>query len=135
MKWLQKIVAQCRRNQRRGRQPQGVSQKVVSRRIRIFKAQLRRKAQEEILRSGPPKAPWQRFPEIPNSVSIGWRMGEGEGYLDFTFYPWWQSLTESQRLEYLDATEAPDDWRERLTGWEEKRRLRTEAAQSTRDAT
>jgi hypothetical protein len=87
---------------------------------------MRRKAQEEIRRNGPPEAPWRKFPQIPNSVSLGWRMGTGEAYLDFTFYPWWRSLTETQRLEYLESTRAPADWRERLTDWDQKARARAQ---------
>jgi hypothetical protein len=83
-----------------------------------------RQAQEEIRRNGPPEAPWRKFPKIPNCVSLGWRMGEGEGYLAFWFFPWWATLTEGQRIEYLDATRAPVDWRERLTGWDEQRAAR-----------
>jgi hypothetical protein len=81
---------------------------------RMYRARMLRRAQEEIASKGPPEAPWQKFPEIPNSVSIGWRMGTSEAYLSFTFYPWWWSLSDAQKLAYLDETNAPADWRERL---------------------
>ncbi|HET9954326.1 MAG TPA: hypothetical protein VFQ61_07475 [Polyangiaceae bacterium] len=67
--------------------------------------------QQEKGHTEPPQAPWLKFPHIPGSVSMGWRMGAGENYLFYTFYPWWDSLPDARREEYLDATCAPADWR------------------------
>lgn len=68
MKWLRRLVAQCRRKRRRARQPTPTREELARRRIGILKGQLLRAAQEEIRRSGPPEAPWQRFPKIPNRL-------------------------------------------------------------------
>lgn len=111
----------CRWNRRRARLAPVARERLYQRRIRIWRVLKLQRAQEEIRRSGPPQAPWQRFPEIPNSVSIGWRMGTGESYLDLTFFPWWHSLSRDEQLQYLDATAAPRDWRELLMRHRAKR--------------
>ncbi len=120
MNWLERVWRQCRRNRRRAKRGAAAREKLSYRWHRIWRSRMLRAAREEIRKNGPPEAPWQRFPKIPNSSSIGWRMGEGEGYLQFTFYPWWRSITPEQRAEYLEATNPPRDWREILSRWDTK---------------
>jgi hypothetical protein len=80
----------------------------------MIHSRLEREAQDEIARTGPPQAPWEKFPKIPGSVSIGWQMGSGEAYLRHAFYPWWRSLTADEKRRYLDTRDCPPDWRELL---------------------
>ncbi|MCA9600232.1 MAG: hypothetical protein KC776_43310 [Myxococcales bacterium] len=55
-----------------------------------------------------------KFPDVPSSTSLAWRMGYGEAYLRFTFFPWWRRLGSAQKLCYLDTWSAPRDWRRLL---------------------
>jgi hypothetical protein len=41
-------------------------------------------------------------------------MGQGETYLHIVFGPWWRTLSHEERERYLEANDAPDDWRLRL---------------------
>ncbi len=54
---------------------------------------------------------WLAFPDIPR-YSIGWRMGEGEGYA-WDFHQWWQTLSSAAQQEYQKRYPEPAGWR----GW------------------
>jgi hypothetical protein len=42
-------------------------------------------------RPGEPQPPWLAFPAM-GVPHIGWRMGDGESYIDSVFWPFWQHL-------------------------------------------
>src|SRR4051812_18563652 len=52
--------------------------------------------------------PWIKYPAIPRA-SIGWRMGEGEGYWD-DFRLWWNEQEESTRQRVRTAYTEPSGW-------------------------
>ncbi len=57
-----------------------------------------------------PPAPWQAFPGVDASG-----LGSREGSLDYWWrhywWPYWQSLTQVQRNEWLHDAAHPEDWR------------------------
>jgi N-glycosidase YbiA len=53
--------------------------------------------------------PWLKFPDVPPG-SIGWRMGNGEGYL-CEFNPWYRGLTVEGRRKYKEIYPPPKEWR------------------------
>ena len=65
---------------------------------------------------GAPEAPWVRFPEI-QAMSIGWRMGGGESWLDL-WRAYMRRLGSGEaRFAYLvDQPTAPRDWQSGLVG-------------------
>jgi hypothetical protein len=52
--------------------------------------------------------PWIKFPAIPRA-SIGWRMGEGEGYWD-DFREWWAEQPAVVREQMQSAYPTPTGW-------------------------
>ena len=48
----------------------------------------------------------------------GWSQGIGESWLDTTWRPFWRSLSEEERVEYLDRWEADEFAREAFLGEE-----------------
>lgn len=53
--------------------------------------------------------PWKRFPNLP-AGDIGWRMGEGEHYLN-KWWEWAKALNVSSRQNYLVRNSPiPKDW-------------------------
>lgn len=57
------------------------------------------------------KPPWLEFPRLP-AGDIGWRMGDGEGYLN-EFVAWIVALEDGERKLYLDGLRPiPSDWHE-----------------------
>jgi len=52
--------------------------------------------------------PWEQHPEIPLG-SIGWRMGEGELYLE-TFWSYYNSLSTDQQSKYRKNNRPPKPW-------------------------
>jgi len=88
--------------------------RITARFVGLCRAREVARAQAWILAEGPPKAPWDRFPNIASSVSSGWRQGEGEAYLVVVFWPWWEGLTVDLRRAWLESQRVPDDWRELL---------------------
>jgi hypothetical protein len=116
---------------------------VSARLVRLVRARLQRAAQLHIAQHGPPEPPWRKFPNLPGASSGDWRQGMSGAYLDFTFDPWWRTLSDNEKVAYLDAHAAPADgrWllqRKRCTtpflpaspcrGW---RRARAQAAAGT----
>lgn len=54
--------------------------------------------------------PWQAFPEY-GPASSGWRQGNGEYWMGQVWRPFWTSLPETGRAQYLNRWSAPADWR------------------------
>ncbi|HXC56022.1 MAG TPA: hypothetical protein VNU97_12065 [Rhizomicrobium sp.] len=54
------------------------------------------------------RPPWIEFPKIP-AGSIGWRMGDGEGYYN-CFYKWFSALDTAAQAQYQAANPAPRGW-------------------------
>ena len=52
--------------------------------------------------------PWVKYPAIPRA-SIGWRMGEGEGYWD-DFRAWWESQPATIHTAVRAAYPEPPGW-------------------------
>ena len=52
--------------------------------------------------------PWVKYPAIPRA-SIGWRMGEGEGYWD-DFRDWWKKQSEVVREHVKAVYPEPPTW-------------------------
>jgi hypothetical protein len=60
--------------------------------------------------------PWIKYPQIPR-VSIGWRMGAGEGYM-CEWGPWYGGLSEDGKRKYQAMFPAPagewaDYWKDK----------------------
>jgi ribA/ribD-fused uncharacterized protein len=60
--------------------------------------------------------PWIKYPQIPR-VSIGWRMGAGEGYM-CEWGPWYGGLSEAGKRKYQAMFPAPagewaDYWKDK----------------------
>jgi hypothetical protein len=71
-------------------------------------------AQEKaLLEGGEIEPPWVAFPN-EDPWWIGWRQGNGEGWIKLIWYPYWKLLEIDQRRSYLDRWNAPDMWREYL---------------------
>lgn len=62
----------------------------------------------------PPHPPWKEFPEPP--ISMRWRMGPGEDYMD-QWSSFWRGLTENEKREYFASNKPPSEW----TEWAERR--------------
>jgi hypothetical protein len=58
--------------------------------------------------------PWVAFPEY-DSLTMAWREGEGQHWLDKVWRPFWDRLTAAERDDYLNRWNAPAEWRERLS--------------------
>ncbi len=52
--------------------------------------------------------PWVKYPSIPRA-SIGWRMGEGEGYWD-DFRAWWERQPTVVQAQVRVAYPEPAGW-------------------------
>jgi hypothetical protein len=61
------------------------------------------------------RPPWLKYPKIPVG-SIGWRMGDGGGYLD-DFRLWWKQQTEEARRIVRTTYPPPDAWRPFCADW------------------
>lgn len=60
--------------------------------------------------------PWQAFPKY-DSLSGGWRQGNGEYWLLNIWLPYWKQLSEQEKQNYLNKWDAPEDWKEK---WQTK---------------
>lgn len=57
--------------------------------------------------------PWIAF---PNSLPFSWRQGYREEWKNSVWIPFWQRLSEAERVHYLNRYEPPsEEWRETLT--------------------
>jgi len=54
------------------------------------------------------KPPWEVFPDMPFG-SLGWRMGDGEGYLD-DFLQWMYEQPEQELKQYFLINVPPAEW-------------------------
>jgi hypothetical protein len=61
---------------------------------------------------------WAAFPTY-NSVTMGWRQGEGEDY-KYRWHAWYRSLTDAERAAYRDRCPAPIDAGRAWAGWYEE---------------
>ena len=61
---------------------------------------------------GEPLPPWIQYPEVLIG-SIGWRMGPGEDFLHEVFFPFWQSLNQSQQTAYFQKFDLGSKWEDR----------------------
>ena len=52
--------------------------------------------------------PWVALPHIPR-LSIGWRMGGGDGY-KFAFWRMFQALSSEEQAAYERANPEPEEW-------------------------
>jgi hypothetical protein len=52
--------------------------------------------------------PWIKYPDILRA-SIGWRMGEGEGYWD-DFRAWWEQQPVEVQAQVKTAYPEPSGW-------------------------
>ena len=57
--------------------------------------------------------PWVVYPESEPWWG-GWRQGNSEGWLVLAWLPFWDKLSDEDRLQYLEKWNAPDEWREYL---------------------
>jgi hypothetical protein len=60
-----------------------------------------------------PPPPWRRYPGEDPWWS-GWRQGEAEAWLLEIWLPFWRSLAEGARTEYLEKWAPPPEWKEYL---------------------
>ena len=60
---------------------------------------------------------WLMYPHI-HPLSIGWRMGSGEGY-KFDFFDWLKTLSESERKQYQEMFPPPRIWGWNRYYWDE----------------
>jgi hypothetical protein len=51
------------------------------------------------------KTPWQAFPEYKRQ-SLGWRMGDADGYLH-TWRVWFQSLSKEDQASFIQTIQHP----------------------------
>ena len=51
---------------------------------------------------------WMKFPSYPNGC-IGWRMGDGEGYVD-EIYAWFKTLSDEDKVTYGNMFHKPQHW-------------------------
>jgi hypothetical protein len=59
--------------------------------------------------------PWVVFPRLdPDELSQHLKQGVAEPWLDQKWRPFWSSLSEIQRLEYLDHWKASTKWRDAI---------------------
>jgi hypothetical protein len=54
------------------------------------------------------KTPWQAFPEYKRQ-SLGWRMGDADGYLH-TWRRWFQNLSKEDQIRFIQNNPTPDEW-------------------------
>jgi hypothetical protein len=59
--------------------------------------------------------PWLKYPGLPIG-SIGWRMGDGEGYLD-DFREWWKVQSEVIRANVRAKYPAIQGWERFYDEW------------------
>jgi hypothetical protein len=67
------------------------------------------------------RPPWLEFPNDP-PFALPVNQGDGEGYWFYEWTPFWNSLSADDKLIYLRAHHAPEEWFEWLKpgGEEEK---------------
>ena len=53
--------------------------------------------------------PWIQYPDMPR-MSIGWRMGYGEDFLD-NWLPWYNGLSERSKRKYRAKFPEPEEWK------------------------
>jgi hypothetical protein len=59
--------------------------------------------------------PWVVFPQLnPDELSRHLKQGAAEPWFDQEWRPFWSSLSEAQRAEYLSYWRAPSKWREAI---------------------
>ena len=63
---------------------------------------------ESITYPDPMQPPWEVMPGVP-LISIGWRMGGGEDYMD-AFRAWFGNLSDSDRAKYMSDNPEPGGW-------------------------
>ena len=59
--------------------------------------------------SGVMVPPWLKYPNLPKE-SMGWRMGQGEAYLD-NFRKWYFSNAREKRVEIMNKYPEPKEWK------------------------
>ena len=59
--------------------------------------------------SGALPPPWVEYPELPY-LSIHWRMGEGEAYLD-RWCEFFERLSDAEAEAYMRQYPEPKDWK------------------------
>ena len=52
--------------------------------------------------------PWIKHPNLPKE-SMGWRMGQGEGYLN-DFITWYYANPRKKRVDIMRLYKEPNDW-------------------------
>lgn len=64
--------------------------------------------------SDQPEPPWIKVPDVDASWA-GWRQGAGEDWLCEVWLPFWHSLDDKGRRDYLERYPVPnDDWQLQL---------------------
>lgn len=67
----------------------------------------------KLSQAGEVPPPWRAFPTY-SPASSGWRQGNGESWMGRAWRPFWTSLPEAERADYLNRWAAPAEWREWL---------------------
>ena len=63
---------------------------------------------EDITYPDPMQPPWEVMPGVP-LVSMAWRMGGGEDYMD-AFRSWFGNLSDADRAKYMSDNPEPSGW-------------------------
>lgn len=58
-----------------------------------------------------PPAPWEAFPGVDAS-GLGSLQGNLERWWQYCWWPYWRSLTQEQREQWLQDPTHPEAWRE-----------------------
>ena len=69
--------------------------------------------------------PWVRFPNVESYTGY-WRQGKGEWWMGL-WKPYWDSLSSSERLAYLEKYPPNEDWHEKLEIWDTLTQQRKQA--------
>lgn len=59
-----------------------------------------------------PHPMWVVFPHL--AANDPQNQGAVDGYIDYIWLPYWQSLSEGEKAAYLDEHNASPDWREAI---------------------
>jgi len=54
--------------------------------------------------------PWIYIPDSPPWEST-WKQGNGEGWLDSVWRPFWTKLSDEEQIAYLKKWNPPPEWR------------------------
>jgi hypothetical protein len=55
------------------------------------------------------RPPWVAWPD-EDPCWIGWRQGNAEGWLKLIWLPFWSSLHDDQRHDYVERWNGPPEW-------------------------